>query len=125
MQKELHRGQIWIAKSNKGVGSEQQLDCGRPVVIVQNDIGNRYSPTVTICPLTSQNKKWMPTHVMLKKTLCLKKLSTVLVEQVDTVDKVRLIEYISDVHPSELKEINNALMIQLGIVEFKNNYMYA
>ena len=122
MQKEIHRGEIWLAELIGGKGSEQKLI--RPVVVMQNDIGNYYSPTVTIVPLTSQNKKWMPTHVTLHRTTCLRALSIALAEQVDTISKERFIKYIGNIGYSEILEIENALMVQLGI-ENKNNIAYA
>lgn len=124
MLKEFKRGQIWLVDMGIGTGSEQQFI--RPIAILQNDLGNKYSPTVTIVPLTSQQcKKWMPTHVTLYKTTCLMRLSIALAEQVTTISKERFIKYIGEINSSEIVEIENALMLQMGIVVAKNNCIYA
>ena len=120
---ELKRGDIWLVNLNGGIGSEQTMI--RPVAILQNNSGNKYSPTVTIVPLTSsRGKKWLPTHVTLYKTTCLLSLSIALAEQVTTISKERFIKFIGEVNKSELIEIENSLMIQMGI-ESKNNIAYA
>jgi len=123
VQHEIKRGDIWLANMPGGIGSEQNMN--RPVVIFQNSMANKFSPCCTIIPLTSsRGKKWIPTHVTLHKTLCLTSLSIALAEQVTTVSKERLSRYIGTIHPSELLECENALMIQLGIGS-KNNIAYA
>lgn len=120
---ELKRGAIWLVSLSGGIGSEQQMV--RPCVVIQNNIGNKYSPTVTIIPLTSQQgKKWIPTHVTLHKTTCLMSLSIALAEQVTTVSKERFIKYLGEINPSEMVAIENALMVQMGIGT-KNNIAYA
>lgn len=110
---EIKRGDIWLVDLPKGKGSEQEMI--RPVFVIQNNIGNLHSPTVTILPLTSQNKKWMPTHATLYKTNCLISISTVLAEQINTISKERFIEYIGKVNHSEIVLIENAILVQLGI----------
>jgi mRNA interferase MazF len=117
-QREYKRGQIWIANLSGGIGSEQNLT--RPVIVVQNNIANKFSPTITIVPMTKQDKKWLPTHVKLHKTMCLSSLSTALVEQVTTISKERLKNYLGEIEFNEMIEIERGLMIQLGIVETKN-----
>lgn len=119
---QIFRGDIWIVDLGDKVGSEQKLT--RPVVVVQNDLGNLHSPTVSILPLTSQSKKWMPTHSTLYKTLCLASVSMVLAEQVTTISKERFIKYIGKVEKSEMAEINNTIMVQLGLIEI-NKIAYA
>jgi len=123
MQQQINRGEIWVAELQGGRGSEQNMK--RPIVIMQNNMGNKFSPTVTICPLTSQQgKKWLPTHVKLFKTKCLSTLSIALAEQVTTISKERLIKFIGYVEKSEMFAIEDALMIQLGIAP-RNNVAYA
>ena len=119
---ELRRGDIWLVNLNGGIGSEQTMI--RPVAILQNNSGNKYSPTVTIVPLTSRSKKWLPTHVTLHKTTCLLSLSVALAEQVTTISKERFIKYIGEVNKSEMFAIENALLVQMGIGS-KNNIAYA
>jgi len=123
VQQEIKRGDIWLAELEGSKGSEMKMV--RPVVIIQNNLGNKYSPCCTIIPLTSKvGKRWMPTHTTLHKTVCLSTLSIALAEQVATISKERLTKFIGSVHPSELLELENALMIQLGIGR-KNNIAYA
>lgn len=119
------RGEIYLADLPSGKGSEQGMS--RPVVIVQNNMGNKFSPCCTVVSLTGQaNKKWMPTHVTLNKTTCLSSLSTVLAEQITTISKERLGRYIGSVHPSEMMAIDNAVMIQLGLAPSnRNSVQYA
>jgi len=112
-QQQINRGDIYYAELQGGKGSEQQMV--RPVIVLQNNMGNRYSPCCTVIPLTSQNKRWIPTHVTLHKTTCLERLSIALAEQVNTISKERFKDYIGVINPSELVEVENALMIQLGI----------
>ena len=110
----LTRGEIWLVDlTEEGRGSEQKLI--RPVIIMQNNKGNFFSPTVSIIPLTSVDKKWMPTHVTLHKTKGLKELSTALSEQVTTKSKTRFIQYLGYVESSEMILVENALRIQLGL----------
>jgi len=120
---DIKRGDIYLAELIGGKGSEMKMI--RPVVIIQNNLGNKYSPCCTVIPLTSKvNKRWMPTHTTLHKTKCLSTLSVALTEQITTISKERLTKFIGSIHPSELIECENALMIQLGI-RCKNNVIYA
>lgn len=107
----LKRGQIYYADLSPVVGSEQ--GGLRPVVIIQNDIGNTYAPTTIIAAITSiQTKKKLPTHV----DIPLLKDSVVLLEQLRTIDKRRLKQHIADVDDFTLKQINKAVKISLGII---------
>lgn len=120
---QLHRGEIWLVELGNGIGSEQN-GRQRPVLVVQNDIGNFHSPTVTIIPLTSQLKKCLPTHVTLQKTNCLLYTSTALIEQIATISKERFIKFIGVIDKSEMFAVENALLIQIGITP-RNNCAYA
>jgi len=123
VQKEIKRGDIWWVSMLGGKGSEQTLT--RPCFVIQNDLGNKFSPTVTILPLTSSNlKKWMPTHTTLHKTTCLTSLSIVLAEQITTVSKERFLGYAGTVNSSEISAIENSILIQLGIASI-NKVAYA
>lgn len=109
------RGDIYYADLGKVEGSEQ--GGVRPVIVIQNNVGNRYSPTVIIAAITSQlNKAKLPTHLEINKALCdLDKESIILFEQIRTIDKSRLRDYIGSV-PTELtSKIDTALIISLGI----------
>lgn len=94
------------------VGSEQGEI--RPVLVVQNNIGNKFSPTVTIVPLTSRTKNNLPTHVVINESF-LPMLSTALVEQIRTIDKSRLIKYMGKLSKNIISKINNAIAIQMGL----------
>lgn len=106
----VKRGQIYYADLSPVVGSEQ--GGLRPVVIIQNDIGNAHAPTTIVaCITSSQTKKRMPTHVEIP----LIKDSIVLLEQLRTIDKRRLKSLISEVDEATLKAIDKAINISLGV----------
>mgnify|MGYP006364991823 CR=1 FL=1 len=110
----IKRGEVYYADLSPVVGSEQ--GGFRPVLILQNDIGNKYSPTVIVSAITSQlNKAKMPTHIELSATeYNLPKDSVALLEQIRTLDKQRLKEKVTTLSPSKMKEVNRALLISLG-----------
>ena len=99
------------------VGSEQGGI--RPVLIVQNDVGNKYSPTVIAAAITSQHEKSkLPTHIELAAENCgLQKNSIVLLEQIRTIDKRRLKERMGKLDDSSMNQINNALTVSFGLNE--------
>ena len=111
----IRRGDIWMADLRIGtIGSEQGEI--RPVLVVQNNIGNKHSPTVTIIPLTSKRKNNLPTHVVINESF-LPTLSTALVEQIRTIDKSRLIKYMGKLNENIMSKINNAIAIQMGLFD--------
>ncbi len=114
----VKKGDIFFADLSPVIGSEQ--GGVRPVLIVQNDIGNKYSPTVIVAAVTSQiNKAKLPTHVEIGALgHGLNKDSVVLMEQLRTIDKKRLKEKIGRVDEEIIAEVNEALTISLGIIEF-------
>lgn len=107
----IKRGQIWYADLSPVRGSEQ--GGLRPVIIVQNDVGNKHSPTVIICPMTSQIKNPLPTHATLIYGKCAG--STLLCEQVRVIDKSRLKTYMGECTADEMARINRALKISLNL----------
>lgn len=110
----IRRGDIYYANLDPVVGSEQGDN--RPVIIVQNSIGNINSPTVIVLPLTKQTQKnRLPTHVCIPKDHGLEANSLALAEQVRTIDKSRLGNYIGWVGEAMEIEIDNALLVSLGI----------
>lgn len=113
----IKRGDIFYAELNPVVGSEQGGI--RPVLIVQNDIGNQYSPTTIIAAITSQlDKAKLPTHVELAKEICgLEKNSVVLLEQIRTIDKQRLKEKVSSLEEGLMSKVDEALEISLGLLD--------
>ena len=100
------------------VGSEQ--GGVRPVLVVQNDVGNKYSPTIIISAITSQiNKAKLPTHVEISASeFGLNKDSVVLLEQIRTVDKRRLREKIGHFNDELMEKVNEGLLISFGLVDF-------
>ena len=107
---------MFYADLSPVVGSEQGGI--RPVLIIQNDLGNRYSPTVIAAAITSQtNKTKLPTHIELgENTSGLKSNSVVLAEQIRTIDKSRLKEKIGHIEDSEIiNQLNNALGVSFGL----------
>lgn len=113
--KEIKRGQVWYADIGGVVGSEQ--GGRRPVLIIQNDIGNKKSPTTIIAPITSvHSKAKIPTHIWLERaTSGLSVNSMALLEQVRTIDKSRLIHYIGEIQKGEQILVDEAIKISLGV----------
>jgi mRNA interferase MazF len=114
---EVKRGEIYYADLSPVVGSEQ--GGVRPVLVVQNDIGNKYSPTVIVSAVTSQLcKAKLPTHVEIKSGSCgLVRDSVALLEQVRTIDKRRLKTRVGDVGEELMKSVDKALLISLGFIK--------
>jgi len=111
----VKRGEIYYADLSPVVGSEQ--GGVRPVQIVQNDVGNKHSPTVIAAAITSQREKAkLPTHIELNATACgLAKDSIVLLEQIRTIDKKRLKERMGELDVPAMTKINDALSISFGL----------
>ncbi|MBQ8569213.1 MAG: type II toxin-antitoxin system PemK/MazF family toxin [Oscillospiraceae bacterium] len=111
----VKRGEIYYADLSPVVGSEQGGI--RPVLIVQNDVGNRHSPTVIAAAITSQREKAkLPTHIELNASKCgLSKDSVVLLEQIRTIDKKRLKERMGELDMPAMAQVNNALSISFGL----------
>ncbi|MBD5805594.1 type II toxin-antitoxin system PemK/MazF family toxin [Lactobacillus sp. 0.1XD8-4] len=114
-KRKVKRGDIYYADLSPVVGSEQ--GGVRPVLILQNDVGNHYSPTVIIAAITAQmQKKKMPTHVQLKgKSLPLTHDSVILLEQLRTIDKQRLKDRIAHLSPATMEKVDRALTISVGL----------
>ena len=114
MDGQIKRGEIYYADLSPVVGSEQ--GGVRPVLIIQNDVGNKYSPTVIVSAITSQlGKAKLPTHIELPaEKYNLQKNSVALLEQIRTLDKRRLQEKVTTLSPDKMREVNKALLISLG-----------
>lgn len=117
----VKKGDLFFADLSPVVGSEQGGI--RPVLVVQNDVGNRYSPTIIVAAVTSQTgKAKLPTHVELKATQGgLSKNSVVLLEQLRTIDKQRLKERIGTLDDNQLPVVDEALGVSLGIANLPEN----
>ena len=113
----IKRGDIYYADLSPVVGSEQ--GGVRPVLIVQNNVGNKYSPTVIAAAITSQiNKAKMPTHIEINaEDYGLTKASVILLEQVRTIDKKRLRERIGHLNEGLMHKVNDAIEISFGLEE--------
>ena len=111
----IRRGDIYYADLSPVIGSEQ--GGVRPVLIIQNDVGNKYSPTVIAAAITSQKDKTrLPTHIRVNASGCgLAKDSIVLLEQVRTIDKQRLKEKMGTLDVSAMDRVNKALTVSFGL----------
>ena len=114
MDPSVKRGDIFYADLSPVVGSEQGGT--RPVLIVQNDVGNKHSPTVIAAAITSQTgKARLPTHIsIVGSSVGLTKDSVILLEQIRTIDKRRLREKIGSLKPEVMQKVSDAMMISLG-----------
>ena len=113
----IKRGEIYYADLSPVIGSEQGGI--RPVLIVQNDVGNKFSPTVIAAAITSQRFKTnLPTHIRVNADNCgLAKDSIVLLEQVRTIDKKRLREKMGILGKQDMNKIDRALSVSFGLME--------
>jgi mRNA interferase MazF len=113
----VRRGEIYYADLSPVIGSEQGGI--RPVLVIQNDIGNKYSPTIIIAAITSQiNKAKLPTHIEISALeYGLPKDSVILLEQIRTIDKRRLKEKIGFLSLDTMKKVDEALQVSFGLME--------
>ena len=110
--KTVHRGEIWYMSYGQTTGSEMQK--ARPVVIVSNETRNEHSPVVTVLPITSKDKKPLPTHVPVPATQELVH-GIIMAEQITTTSKMRLMNYVGEVDEKTLREIDKAICVQCAI----------
>ena len=117
MQRTYLRGDLYFADLGRGIGSEQEGY--RPVLIIQNDMGNRHSPTVIVAAISSKvnAKAKLPTHYLLQSENGLQLPSLVLLEQIRTIDKRRLGAFVGHLNECHLHDINHALAISVGLDE--------
>ena len=111
------RGDMYYADLGKGIGSEQEGY--RPVVIIQNNVGNKHSPTVIIASITSKRdaQAKLPTHYLIGAEDGLEMPSLVLLEQLRTIDKRRLSSFIGHLSEKHIQGINHALAVSVGLIE--------
>jgi mRNA interferase MazF len=114
----VKRGDVYFADLSPVVGSEQ--GGVRPVLVIQNDIGNRFSPTVIIAAITAQiQKAKLPTHVEIDaKRYGFERDSVILLEQIRTIDKQRLTDKITHLDDEMMEKVDESLQISLGLIEF-------
>jgi mRNA interferase MazF len=112
MQNQIKRGEVYYCDLGIGYGSEQGGT--RPCVVLQNDIGNKYSPTTLIAPLTTKKcHRRLPTHVLVAGNNL--KPSVALLEQIKVIDRRRLRDFVTYLHESKMQELDNAIVISLGV----------
>ena len=109
----VRRGDIVLVDFGTKDGAEQSGI--RPAVVVQNDTGNKYSPTAIVCPMTTKTKREITTHVLLGPKDGTDKLSILLCEQISTVDKTKFIKKLGKIEREKIEEVNRAVRISLGL----------
>ena len=119
MEKTYRRGDVFTADLGTGIGSEQQGV--RPVIVIQNDDGNEYSPTVIVAPMTMEGrmKHELPTHCFFDKIEGINEPSMAILEQIRTIDKKRLSKKLGHLTDSQMEDINQGLLISLGYTRAK------
>ena len=112
------RGDVYLANLDPYIGSEQGGT--RPVVVLQNDVGNRYAPTLIVATVTSrtEKKRYQPTHVLIAHNTAFEKPSVVQLEQIFTIDKSRIQRFLGQTTRNEMRRIEEALMNSLEINEW-------
>lgn len=110
MNNQLKRGEVYLVDLEGSIGCEQQGI--RPCLVIQNDIGNKYSQTSIVCPITTKRKNFNATHLM---TESLMYTSYIMFEQMRVVDKSRFVEFISALPEDEMHEVNKKIKITLGL----------
>ena len=114
---DVRRGEIYFARLNPVEGSEQGNI--RPVLILQNDVGNYYSPTTIVAAITGKKKRRnFPTHVPMDGRKC---ASTIMLEQIRTIDKSRILGYVGQADDHIMKAVNIAIAVSLGFYDRGNN----
>ena len=121
MIEKIRRNEIYLANLGQTVGSEERGV--RPVLIIQNDLGNKYSPTTIIIPMTRriEKKHMIPTHIEIKKFGRMKCKATIMAEQMKVIDKSRLIKRIDILPEQYVKLVNRAICIAINLQE-RNMY---
>ena len=115
----VERGDIYFADLNPVTGSEQGGT--RPVLVIQNDTGNRFSPTVIVAAITSNtDKARLPTHIIIDDNVLPDK-SVVLLEQIRTIDKTRLIKKMGCLSKTDMRRIDGAISVSMGFEKTKND----
>jgi mRNA interferase MazF len=114
----VKRGDVYFADLSPVVGSEQ--GGVRPVLVIQNDIGNRFSPTVIVAAITAQiQKAKLPTHVEIDaQRYGFERDSVILLEQIRTIDKQRLTDKITHLDDEMMEKVDDALQISVGLIQF-------
>lgn len=111
------RGDIYYADLNPVCGSEQ--GCKRPVVVIQNDMGNTHAPTLIVATITTKaDKRKFLTHYLVKENAAFAEPSTIMLEQLRTIDKNRVLGYLGKISPKEMLNVDKALMLSLALQQY-------
>ena len=111
------RGDIYYADLNPVCGSEQGGT--RPVVVIQNDMGNTHAPTLIVATITTKaDKRKFPTHYLVKENAAFDEPSTIMLEQLRTIDKNRVLGYLGKIPPKEMLNVDKALMLSLALQQY-------
>lgn len=113
MMKNIVKGAIFYADLDPILGSEQQGI--RPVVIIQNELGNKHSPTVLVAPISTKKDKILPTHILVKQFDKIRHDSIILLEQIRVLDKIRLKGYLGLLDSETMKKVNEAIKISFDL----------
>ncbi|WP_028044670.1 type II toxin-antitoxin system PemK/MazF family toxin [Candidatus Stoquefichus massiliensis] len=114
MHEKILRGDIYLANLGMAIGSEQGGI--RPVIIIQNNVGNHFSPTTIVTPITTKlSKSSLPTHIILSKQSGITCKSIVMMEQIRVIDKSKLIRKVGCINHEEMQYLNKALLISIGL----------
>lgn len=111
--KNIVKGAIFYADLKPCIGSEQSGI--RPVLVIQNDLGNKYSPTTIVAPISTKKDCDLPTHILIKQFDKIRHNSIIMLEQIRTIDKSRLKGFICMLDDEQLEEVDQAIMTSLGI----------
>ena len=112
-ERHIRRGDVYYADLRPAIGSEQ--DGIRPVLVIQYNVGNRFSPTVIVASITSRlTKAHLPTHVSLGRVPGLNSPAVILLEQVRTIDKSRLLDYVGYLRHNAMRRVDKAIEISMG-----------
>ena len=112
-ERHIRRGDVYYADLRPAIGSEQ--DGVRPVLVIQNNVGNQYSPTVIVASITSrQAKAHLPTHVNVGRVQGMNSRSIIMLEQVRTIDKSRLLDFVGQLLPGAMRQVDRAVTISMG-----------
>lgn len=117
----IERGDIYFARLNPAIGSEQRGT--RPVVVVQNNLANKTSPTILVAPITSNINKniYLPTHIQIKNIAYIKENAIILLEQIRVLDRSRIYSYLSKLDDKTMDLVEKGIIHTFGIDERRNN----
>lgn len=121
--KPIVKGAIFYADLGNNIGSEENGT--RPVLILQNDIGNKFSPTTIVAPISTKKNNKLPTHILIKQFDKVRNNSIIMLEQVRVIDKTRLTGFVDFLNEEQLYEVENALRILFDFSkEYSNNNVH-